>query len=314
MFFGLAKAFRGSVVAALALVPVFIADHGAAASPLMSDPAPATAGQAPDSLDQYFAGNDAEWNQFLSINTFGPADLQIDRASVGLHQVARSLIDNDGLQQVLSDTKALQTQGPGQEDGFPGTTGLGGNPSRAAAAAQNRRPSALPPTDEERFAAAEAASDPDSLRNTLRDLVAVKRAQSAQGPGTARADGDDDSMFGIGEALRDNRLLGEALNTFIRRTDGTDFEPTFSILGVGQFSFEVSSDLRNVNLTEGTTGLSLTLDNASPAPPEEPAVKVDIYAMIRAFLATTTGTLSMIAGCVLLFIWGMVRMASALRR
>lgn len=311
----------------------------AAATPLAPNAA-ATALDTADEPDSAFSGDD--WDRLLSIgdSAFG---LPIAPAEEGLRQVTRSLQDNRGLQQVLGDTEALRTPEPsragasgadgdtgtmaGLSNGGDGRSGtlpdlLADTSARKLApgdtADARARPQQQPNSDTARAAAITAATGPDddaeTLRDAIRGLVDPRRIDAVLGSGAGGGGGDP--AFGLGQAALESRLLGQVLDAFVHRTDGFGFEPTFSVFGFGQFSFNVNSETHNIEFTDNDSGLSLTLGDGSgvAAPPSLPPPKIDIVAMVWAFLASPTGTLSMIAGSVVLVIWGMARMASVLRR
>jgi hypothetical protein len=92
---------------------------------------------------------------------------------------------------------------------------------------------------------------------------------------------------------------------------------SFTILDHGEFELEASSDLHSVNLSESTLGLSINVpvrDDFDAAAQHKPAEKINVAAVVRGFLATPMGTLSMIVLGVLVLLWGTTRFATALRR
>ncbi len=122
-----------TLVAASSCLPWRAAD----AMPLGHDDMAAVDSYAADAFDPFFANSADDWNLLLPVDVFARAGLPVDPAAVGLHQVARSLQEDAGLQQILSATEALRTPEPlssGQRNGAPGATAFelpGGQDERA---------------------------------------------------------------------------------------------------------------------------------------------------------------------------------------
>jgi hypothetical protein len=330
---------HGLALATLVAASLCLPWRAADAMPLGHDDMAAADSYAADAFDPFFANSADDWNLLLPADVFARADLPVDPAAIGLRQVARSLQEDAGLQQILSATEALRTPEPlssGQRNGAPGATVLelsGGQDARAgfsseaannaarapaqgaAAARQLALPGAGPAHAD--TGAEIAINDGETLRDALRNLVSMRRAGSGDGGGAERqadglSGGGGDPAFGLGQAALESRLLGEALNSFIRRTDGSDFEPAFSLFGLGRFSFDVGGN-GNIEITDYASGLSVAVRDPA-TPPAVQEEKIDVIGRIRAFLASPTGTLSTIVSTVLLIVWCMVRMATALRR
>ena len=299
-----------------------------------------------DTAVDFGAGNfDDEFQLLLPVDFFARVDLPGDPATEGMRQIARSLEENVGLQQILNTTEALETPEPvagAFSQAAPAARAVAelpnGSDERSTILPENiatalapggPRPgavasaaAALPPADPTRTASGAEipVTDPESLRSVLRSLAGNRHVEI--GPDQANAAAEDSgegTALGLGQAALDSRILGEALDAFIRRSDGSSFDPTFSLLGLGEFSLQTSGNLHTVALTEANTGASVTLLQDSPAIPQErqpaqPQQKVDLLTLVLGFLATPTGTLTAIAGSIVIIVWAMVRMATGLRR
>jgi hypothetical protein len=296
-------------------------------------------GPAWDTHDPLFTDDADGWDLHLPVDGFARSGLPVDPAEEGMNQVARSLDENAGLRQILSTTGALRTPEPvpgglrnsalGADATFELPTGQDGHagsateaaadgsaraPGQAAAAARRVPLPAADPTRTETGTEI-AINDGETLRDALRDVVGTRRGSGSGQADGMPGDGNDDPAFaGLGQAALDNRLLGDALDAFIRRTDGSDFEPTFSLFGLGRFSFDIGNN-GQFEIAEYSSGLSISMPHPSETPRDQgTGAKIDVIAELRAFLATPTGTLSIIAASVLIAVWCMVRMATALRR
>jgi hypothetical protein len=300
-----------------------------AATPLTQEEM--TAAPALDQSDAFFAADQSDLNLLLSVGVLARSGLPTDSADEGLREVARSVEEDGGLQQILRVNQALETVDPlesGLRNGSAGVNPMAelpygrddpsailpetaANPALPAAGqAAAAQQEALAEVDPERTASGAEVqpTDGQTLREALRGLVGTHSGGASFGGG-----GDDDPAFGLGQAALDSQLLGSALNAFISRTAESEFEPTFSLFGLGQFSVNVGGGSSGVVVSEGSSGLSLALTPRPPAQNNE-ADKVDFFTAIRRFLATPTGTLTAIAGSVVFVVWCMVRMATLLRR
>ena len=110
--------------------------------------------------------------------------------------------------------------------------------------------------------------------------------------------------------------LGEALAAVVQPIVTLDGSQGFSVLGEGQFELETSSDVREISVSELSTGLSASvpLRMGPPAAPQKQPQKIDLVAFAVDFLVSPTGTLATITLSVVLLIWAMTRVALAIRR
>ncbi|HUK59664.1 MAG TPA: hypothetical protein VLV50_10580 [Stellaceae bacterium] len=270
----------------------------------------------------------------LTPGDFARRDLLADPAA-GLRQVVRSLQENVRLQQILDDAEALRTAEPASRRRGAGTLSAAGaalalptgqdertilgdsaeqggtrTPARAAAAsgqAASDPELPAPGTDDEI-----SINDGETLRQALRNLVGT-RGGGAQAESSTPGAGDDDPAFGLGQNMLNSRVLGEAFDAFVRRNGSSDYDMTFSILGLGRFSFDLGSN-GNFEITEYGSGMTLAVREHEPAARRPSSEALDLLTKIRTFLATPAGTLTAVAGTVLLLVLGMVRMVAVLKR
>ena len=323
-----------TLVAAVLCLPM----RETGATPLTQEDVAAATAPTPDTADPLTADDGDDWDQVLSIDVFARSGLPVDSIDEGMHQVARSLEEDDGLQRILRSTAALRTPEP-----LVGTARYGAASAAAAFALPNGQdervglaPEQVPVEPQRTFGAAAApaprlppaaadpvrtaagteiaATDGETLRDALRGLVARPGGTSGQAASFARGDGN--SGFDLGEDALESRVLGETLNLFVSPTDSADFEPSFSLFGLGRFSIDASGALGSIEISEFSSGLSLSLRDRTNAPSERANTPdlYEIYEAIWSFLVTPAGTLSVIFGTILLVVWGTARMITRRHR
>lgn len=147
---------------------------------------------AADAFDPFFANSADDWDLLLPVDVFARTGLPVDPAAEGLHQVARSLQEDAGLQQILSATEALRTPEPlsggelpgGQDERAGFSPEAADNAARAPGqgAAAARQP-ALPAADPAHAGtdAEIAINDGETLREALRNFVGTRRVGSGGG-------------------------------------------------------------------------------------------------------------------------------------
>ncbi len=249
--------------------------------------------------------------------------MPVDPAETALNQVASSLREDAGLQQILGMTEALRTPEPvlgGLRAGADALFDVANGDSERTRFARNQAADGAPGQEAAARLSPFAAdpgeeigiNDGETLRQALRSLVGTRRVGGSVQAGTAAS--GNDPAYGLSETALDSRVLGDALDAFIHRADNSDFEPAFSLFGLGRFAFDVGSN-GSVEIAEYSSGLSMTVRSPGDEPrPQTPRGMIDIWIKLRTFLATPTGALSVIAVSVLFVVWCMLRAATALRR
>ena len=158
-----------------------------------------------------------------------------------------------------------------------------------------------------------------TLREALRTVARKSPGKKQDGTATQSAAGDqdtdDDSM--LAERVLDSRWLGDALLTVFGQNGTYDFNPTFSIFGIGQFELDIGPN-HDLTISELTSGASVTVSSPGSDLPEidrgpRPA-PLRIYTLFTTFLSSPLGMLSMTMAAVLLILWALVRAGTALRR
>jgi hypothetical protein len=211
-------------------------------------------------------------------------------------------------QSVLSDTDGSRTE-------------LGPDGKRATASAQPTQPTAESPEVEDSALDAQPDSGGLSLRDALRSLVTKKRDyQNPTATAIAETASDlsetaDDDFIDVDDRVLDSRTLGEALAAMVQPVVTAKGAQGFSVLGAGQFELETSSDVRDISISEASTGLSasMPLRTGLAPPPKEPQ-RIDLFVFAANFLATPTGTLASITFGIMFLVWAMTRVALAIRR
>jgi hypothetical protein len=276
--------------------------------------------------------------------------LLLDPDVEGQQAIAQSLQESTVIRRVLGGTLAIRGTDPSllSQDGGGDAAGLGGDdadfsaadssvPEPASLSAPGGGAAARPAA--RRLTAPEAVDDValteddgPTLRTVMRSLLSVRRPNRKEKPRTVTqsvATAADDVLaksFDLSERLLDSRMLGDVLQTIIQPTaDGRT--NSFSVLGYGRFELDVdqSTSWGNITLSEGTTGLSLSVPLENPtaygdgAPyrveqrPPLPAGGDLITATVD-FLTSETGIFVMVlAGCLVLVL-AAFRVAMTLRR
>jgi hypothetical protein len=161
-----------------------------------------------------------------------------------------------------------------------------------------------------------------SLRDALRSVV-TKKPDAQNSTATAIAEtardisntASDDDFVNLGDRILDSRTLGEALAAVVQPVVTAQGQG-FSVLGEGQFQLETSSDVRNVSISEVSTGLSVSmpLHPDLPQPTQQRTQRVDLVVFAANFLASPMGTLASISVGILFLVWAMTKVALAIRR
>jgi len=273
------------------------------------------------------------------------AALLLDPSEESREAITQSLQESDLVRDMLGSTLAIS--GPGQtlasqtagDTGLavddPGSADAGPGPAlpapiRPAAATGAPVPPPAPRElrpPEEQDDVALVQDDGLTLRTVARSIVTVRHpdphqpAQTVTQSVATAANDVNNENFGLSERLLDSRMLGDMLQTVVRPYATYEPDNSFSIFGQGRFEMELdlSSGLGNINLTEASTGASVSMPlDEPPSYGDDPQPKqvehIDLLDIVLNFLSSATGVFMMIlAGCVAI-LFAMLRFALGLRR
>jgi hypothetical protein len=129
-------------------------------------------------------------------------------------------------------------------------------------------------------------------------------------------DGGDAASIGLRERLLKSRLLGLALESIIQVSP---FDTNFSIFGLGRFEVELTPGGQGGKATEASSNISITLSPGGqsgdyPDRARRNSETINIIGLLQGFLESAEGFLTMIGAAALLLIWGMLRLATSMRR
>jgi hypothetical protein len=103
-----------------------------------------------------------------------------------------------------------------------------------------------------------------TLRQVLRAIVTIHAASLQPGDASERSlehydvtDGDDWVIGRISELILDSEWAGAALRTLVQVNSADAHGATFSILGVGDFAFDIAPDFQAVIISELSSGFAL---------------------------------------------------------
>jgi hypothetical protein len=323
-----------------------LAPYTAISSPLVDGAPASNTSVASGTLSAFDTGGADDWTLSAVASLDQKFATSIDPVGLGVGAVTETLRQNAALRQVVANTTALHSVAPegsapagdiatetlqsqelGPETGQAELSNLnharGNSPSdRKRAADSGRNDPHAPGSIDLEEVTLDDQPDGERLRQMLHSIVSRRHdepnsaAQAINDTAADEPDSDDD--VDLGDRVLDSRTLGEALNAFVQPIVTVNGTKGFSILGQGQFELDTSSDLHDVSVSELSSGISLTMPLQDGNQPRQPAHKgnerVDFLLIALNFVSTPTGTLMAITVGILVLVWGMSRVALAIRR